>query len=148
MIAAMPASTPVRPLARTALALALGACLAGCGDSVDPEPSGAAPVVVRPSLPAVASGIAQTGVPRLVNVGYADGRVTGESGSVAIAQNTPVRLTVLTDTAEKLLVRGYDLRAQLTVGEPVQLELIADRRGSFEVLLEESGTVLTRLDVG
>jgi hypothetical protein len=135
---------------RTCLLLALGVGLAltGCGPSVDPRPSGSAPVVVRPSLPSVASGISQAGVPELINVGIANGVVTGASGPVAIAQNTPVRLTVLSDTAETLLVSGYELRAQLTVGEPVQLAFIADRTGRYEVVLEESGTVLTTLQVG
>jgi len=135
---------------RTGLLLALGVGLAltGCGPSVDPRPSGSAPVVVRPSLPSVASGISQAGVPELINVGIANGVVTGASGPVAVAQNTPVRLTVLSDTAETLLVSGYELRAQLTVGEPVQLAFIADRTGRYEVVLEESGTVLTTLQVG
>jgi len=148
---------PLSPLAparagrprRTSLLLALGVGLAltGCGPSVDPEPSGSAPVVVRPSLPSVASGVAQVGVPQLINVGIAGGVVTGATGPVTVAQNTPVRLTVLTDTAEMLLVKGYDLRAQLTVDEPVQLAFIADRTGRYEVVLEESGTVLTTLQV-
>ena len=38
---------------------------------------------------------------------------------VSVAQDTPVRLTVLSDTAETLPDRGYELRTQLTVDEPV-----------------------------
>ena len=144
-----PPSALGRPPRRAAVLLVLctGLVLTGCGADVDPEPSGRAPVVVRPSLPSVASGVAQAGVPRLINVGIEDGVLTGASGVVSVAQNTPVRLTVLTDTAERLLVRGYELRAQLTVDEPVQLAFIADRTGSYPVVLEESGTVLTTLEV-
>lgn len=142
----MPAAA-ARPLTRTALALALGLGLVACGDDVDPMPSAEAPRTVTPSLPQVASGVTQQGVPQLVNVGLRDGRVTGASGPVALQKDTPVRLTALTDTADTLLVEGYDLRAQLTVDEPVQLAFIADRVGRFEVVLEDSGTVLTVLEV-
>lgn len=144
----MPAPALVRPLTRTALLLVLATGLAGCGADEDPLPSGDAPVVARPSLPDVADGVTQDGVPQLVNVGYVAGRVTGAGGTVPLQRNTRVRLTVLTDTAETVLVRGYDARAQLTVDEPVQLTFIADRAGTFEVVLEQSRTVLTRLVVG
>ena len=138
---------PARTARRTALPLVLGASLSACGASVDPEPSGRAPVVVAPSLPSVASGVTQVGVPKLVNVGLSKGVVTGARGTVRMARNTPVRLTVLTDTSQTLLVEGYALRAQLTVDEPVQLAFIADRKGTFRVVLEPSGTLLTQLRV-
>lgn len=141
------AARPARPLARTAGALLLALTLLGCGDDVDPEPSGAAPTVVAPSLPSVASGVTQAGVPQLVNVTVRDGVVTGAAGSIALATNTRVRLTVLADTADTLLVDGYDLRAKVTIDDPVQLAFIADRPGTFAVRLEKAGTVLTRLVV-
>ncbi len=137
---------PVRGLALAALC-ATAVTLAGCGDGADPEPSGRAPLLVQPSQPSVADDITQEGVPQLVSVTLADGAVTGAIGSVPVALNTRVRLTALTDTSEVLLVQGYGVRAQLTVGEPVQLTFIADRRGTFPVVLEASGKVLTTLQV-
>ena len=103
---------------------------------------------MRPSLPSVASGVAQAGVPRLINRGSRDGVLTGATGVVSVAQDTPVHLSVLSDTAETLLDRTYELRTQLTVDEPGRLAFIADRTGRYPVVLEESGPVLTTVEVG
>jgi len=62
----MPA--PTTPFRSAVTAVVVTIALAGCGDSVDPQPSGPAPVLVQPSLPSVASGIDQTGVPLPINV--------------------------------------------------------------------------------
>ncbi|MBW3648588.1 MAG: hypothetical protein KY440_12630 [Actinobacteria bacterium] len=122
--------------------LLLSAC-----SSPDPEPSGLRPPRASPSLPSVADGVSQSGVPRLVNVVVTDGRVTGVEALVEIGFNTPVRLTVLSDVADVLLVRDYDLRAQLPVDQPTQLEFLAGRTGDAQVVLEQSGVVLTTLRV-
>jgi len=76
-----------------------------------------------------------------------DGTVTGVSDTVEVVVNTRVRLTVLADTADVLLIRGYDVRAQLTVNEPAQVNIIATLAGDAQVVLEQSGTVLTTLRV-
>ena len=144
----MPALARLRPLSRPALVLVVAAALAGCGGGEDPEPGSRAPVLVRPSLPQVASGVTQDGVPLLVNVGYSEGSVTGASRSVSLRQNTPVRVTVISDKTDKVLVRGYEVREQLAVGQPVQVAFIADRVGTFEIVPEDTGTVLTRVVVG
>lgn len=144
----MTAPAPLSRSATAALVGCLALLLAGCGDSVDPEPSGPAPVLVQPSLPSVASGIGQAGVPLPINVTITGGAITGAAATIDVPRNTPVRLTVLADVADRLLVKGYDLRTQVTVGEPVQLSFIADRSGTFDVVLEDAGTRLTRLVVG
>ena len=141
-------TAPATLIRSTAAALVVTAALAGCGASVDPEPSGPAPVLVQPSLPSVASGIAQAGVPLPINVTITGGAITGAAAQIDVRLNTPVRLTVLADVADRLLVKGYGLRTQVTVGEPVQLTFIADRTGTFDVVLEDAGTRLTRLVVG
>lgn len=120
--------------------------LSACG-SPDPQPSGLRPPRASPSLPSVADGVSQSGLPRLVNLVVTDGRVTGVETLVEIGINTPVRLTVLSDVADVLLVRDYDLRAQLPVDQPTQLEFLAGRTGDVEVVLEQSGLVLTTLRV-
>lgn len=100
-----------------------------------------------PSLPSVADGISQLGVPQLVNLVVTNGVVTGVPATVEVGINAPVRLTVLSDAAAVLLVRGYDVRVQLTVDQPGQVEFLAARTGDFDVVLEPSGLVLTTLQV-
>jgi len=133
---------------RVLLGLLVALTLVACGADEDPAPSGAAPPLSSPDLPSVAEGVSQEGVPQLVNLVVTAGQVTGVGATVPIPLDTPVRLTVITDTADVLLVKGgYDLRSQLTVGEPVQLEFIASQAGDAPVLLERNGTVLTTLRV-
>ncbi len=129
------------------LAVLLGLSVAACGGE-DATPSGPLPSLSRPSKPAVASGVSQAGEPLIVGVTLVGGRVTGDTGPVSVAVGTPIRLTVLSDVADVLLVTGYDRREQVTVNNPVQLEFVADRSGTFEVLLEASGTTITTLQVG
>lgn len=137
-------STAVR---RAAPCLVLAVSLAACGDSTDPEPSGPLPPRAAPSLPSVAEGVSQEGVPQLVNLLVQDGRVQGVGPTVEVNLNAPVRLTVIADTADVLLVRDYDVRAQLAVDQPTQVEFLASRQGDVEVVLEQSGQVLTTLVV-
>ena len=146
----MPAvlTPPSRLLACPCLALALTVvALVGCS-STAPEPDGALPSLTAPSQPAVADGVSQAGVPQLINFTVTDGQVTGPGATVAVPLGTPVQLTVLADTTDVLLVSGYDLRAQVTVENPVQVVFTADRASGFDVVLEGSGVVLTRLEVG
>jgi hypothetical protein len=66
-------------------------------------------------------GSDQLGVPQLVNLVVTNGVVTGVPDVVDVRINARVQLTVLSDTAAVLLVRGYDVRVQLTVGQPAQV---------------------------
>jgi len=121
--------------------------LAGCGGG-NVEPSGPLPTLVAPSLPAVASNVPQTGQPQMVNVSISGGKATGDTGPVTLKVNTEVRITVLADVTDVLLVKGYQRRTQLSVGSPVQLEFIANRTGTFDIVLEQSGFKVTTLVVG
>lgn len=121
--------------------------LAACGDEADPQPSGAFPSIAPPSLPSVADGVSQEGEPKVISLVVTGDRVTGAASTVAVPRNTPIRLSVLADVADVLLVKGPDVRAQLTVGEPVQLEFLATTPGSIPVVLERTGKVLTTLRV-
>ena len=134
------------PFRRAALSLLLALPLMACGGQ-DPEPSGAFPPLASPNLPSVADGVSQLGVPDLITALVTAGQVTGVGGMVDVALNTPVRLTVLADVADVVLVRSYDLRAQLTIDQPVQVEFIADHVGDAQVVLEKTGVVLTTLRV-
>lgn len=133
---------------RLALALLLGLGLTACGEDASPVPSADRPVLVEPENPSVASGVADPTAPRIVSIVVTDGRTTGDVGVVELRRNVPVRLVVITDQSDTLLVEGYGLRALATAEVPVQLDFIADEAGEFPVLLEDSGRELTRLRVG
>lgn len=115
--------------------------------SEDPTPNGPLPSLAVPSLPAVASSVAQGGVPRLIAVSIMDGQVTGDTGDLDVKLNSFVRITVLADVTDVLLVENYNNRQQVTVNSPAQLEFLLDRAGRFDVVLEKSGLKIATLVV-
>ena len=133
---------------RLALALLLSLPLAACGDGEPPVPSADRPVLVEPRNPSVASAVADPNAPRIVSIVVTDGRLTGDTGAVDLRLNVPVRVVVIADDADTVLIEGYDLRALAVAEVPVQLDFIADMAGEFRVVLEDSGRELTRLRVG
>lgn len=136
-----------RTAARSALALLLAAPLVGCGGS-DPVPAGERPVVAEADDLEVADSVADPTTPRILSVVVEDGRLTGDTGVVDVRRNVLVRLTVISDRTDTVLVQGYGLEALATAEVPVQLDFLADRAGDFPVVLRESGVEVTRLRVG
>ena len=133
-----------RPLLALLLVLSLGAC----GGGEDPRPSGDRPVLAEAENPSVADGVADPAAPRIINVVVTDGRRTGDTGVVEVDRNVPVRVVVISDRSDTLLVQGLDLRALATAEVPVQLDFVAERTGEFPIVLQDSGLELTRLRVG
>lgn len=142
MTSMRPPSMLLRPVLATLLVLPLAACGSG-----EVRPAGERPLVVEPDNLAVASGVADPTTPRILSVVVEDGLTTGDTGVVEVKRNAPVRLVVISDQTDTLLVSGYDLRALATAEVPVQLEFIASRAGQFPVVLEKSGQELLRLRV-
>ncbi len=144
-------------LSAAAVALLVPLALAGCSD----DPSTVAGPSTAPSSAAVPSAAASTGSAspsapgqaqdpesaQVVTLTVAGGRVTGDTGRVAVKRGARVRVTVLADVADEVHVHGYDLMQDTTVGQPVAIEFVADRPGVFEVELEDAGLPLTRLQV-
>jgi hypothetical protein len=140
-----PLVTALRPLLTLLLAVSGG--LPGCS-SEEPVPSGERPVLVEPNNPSVASAVADPTAPRIISIVVSGGSLTGDTGVVEIRQNAPVRLVVISDRADTVVVQGYDVTALAVAEVPVQLDFIASRAGDFRVVLEDSGLELTRLRVG
>ena len=112
------------------LALVLGGC-AGTAPATDEGDSAAAPADDQQ-----------------IEVEYADGRVSGDTGRVAVPAGSPVTITITSDVADQAHLHGYDLEAELAPGEPAELRFDADIPGVFELELHEAGTVLLTLQVG
>lgn len=125
---------------------AVGA-LAACSEP-PPAAQEPRPVVSPPNAFDVASALPDRDTPQLVNVNFLDGQVTGDGGSVPVALGSVVRVTVVSDVADTVVVEGFDQRILTAIDQPVQLELLTTEPGSFDVKLEDSGEVLTTLDVG
>jgi hypothetical protein len=142
----MGAMPPLRTPARLALVLLLAVPLAACGGA-DPVPSGERPLLAEADNPDVADSVADPTTPRIVSIVRTDGALTGDTGVVTVRRNVPVRLVVISDETDTVLVQGYDLTALATADVPVQLDFIADQAGDFPVVLRDSGVELTRLRV-
>ena len=144
----MPRMPSLAACTRPLLALLLALPLTACGDDVDPEPSGARPVVAEPENPSVASGVADPTAPRIVSIVVTGDDLTGDTGVVELERNVPVRLVVISDRSDTVVVQGLDVTALATAEVPVQLDFLASRAGEFPVVLDDSGLELTRLRVG
>lgn len=138
---------PLRTVVRPVLALLLVVPLSACGGG-DVVPSGERPLLVEADNPDVADAVEDPTAPRLVSIVVNDGRLTGDTGVVDLRRNAPVRLVVISDRTDTVVVEGYDLEALATAEVPVQLDFIADEAGEFAVVLRDSGVELTRLRVG
>jgi hypothetical protein len=137
-------------LARAVALLTLSAVpgLAACSEPPE-APVEPRPVVSSPNSFSVAEALTDGKVePQLVNVNYLDGQVTGDGGRVPVRLGSLVRLTVVADVAETVVVEGFDQTFLTAVDQPVQIVLLAQRAGEFDVTLRESGETLTTLVVG
>lgn len=136
----------LRATARPLLALLLVLPTVACGGE-EPTPAGERPVLVDAENPDVADGVDDSETPRIVSIVVADGELTGDTGVVQIPRNARVRLVVISDETDTLLVQGYELQAIATAEVPVQLDFIAAEAGDFRVVLRESDRTLTTLRI-
>jgi hypothetical protein len=140
------------PVARAALVLTLltaASSLAGCADE-PPVVTTPRPEVVSPNAPSVSTALPERpdrGVPQLVNLAFEDGVATGATGEVPVKLNSLVRVSVIADVTDVVVVEGYGQTVQTAVDRAVQLEILADRAGSFPVRLRDGRTLLTTLVV-
>lgn len=82
-----------------------------------------------------------------IEVTYAHGKASGDTGRIQVATGTAVTLVVTSDVADEVHVHGYDIEKELTAGKPVTLQFDATIAGVFEVELHGANTVLLRLQV-
>lgn len=142
----MPLSSARRWPAGLLLPLAL--LLAACGEEGPGSFEATSPPLATPNRAEVAEELPAREAPQIISVTLADGQVTGDTGTVPVVLNSPVRLTVVVDVADTVIVDGYGFSLRTEINSPVQLEFPADIAGTFLVRLEESGRVLTTLQIG
>lgn len=137
-------------VARAGVSLLLLAALVGCAEEpvIVTEPR---PVISSPNAPDVSTALPERpdrSVPQIVNVSLQDGGVTGDVGQVPVRLGSLVRMTVLADVSDVVVLEGYGQTVQTSVDQAVQLEVLADKAGTFPVRLRDAGMVLTTLVVG
>lgn len=131
-----------RRLAPLVTVFLLTGCSAGTAGTTEPAPAPTSPDAVATGAPPAPSPTA-----RLVEVGYAGGKVTGVESRVEVPLGEQVVLRFTSDVAEEIHVHGYDLYTDLSPGVPAEIAFTADIPGSFEVELHEAGRPLFQLRV-
>lgn len=89
---------------------------------------------------------ATTTTTQAIDVYWEGGQVVGpERFSFAVGDQ--VSIWVLSDTADEIHVHGYDVLFKAEAGTPIEVSLIAEVPGIFEVELEGTHTLLFELEV-
>lgn len=118
--------------------------LAGCAGKA---PDSSAAAGTSGSTKAGTSGTSSAASGQRIEVTFAHGKASGDTGRVTVATGTPVTLVVTSDVADEVHVHGYDVEKELTPGTPATLQFDATIAGVFEVELHHADTVLLRLQV-
>lgn len=130
------------------LLVTLTAC--GDGDSTvaAPTTTGPPPATASASPPpptAVASGVPSSEFDQQLTVSYAAGKITGNTGRVAVKLGSKVRIVVTSDVPDELHLHVYDLKRALRPGVPAEIIFTADVPGQIELELEKARRQLVRL---
>lgn len=145
---------------RAALITLAVVAVAGCGAGTPsdtaapaPAPTTAAPTASAPTTPDATTP--EPGLtygtpepvdgPPVLELTYAGGEVSGDTGVVDVVAGEPVLLLVTSDIMEEVHVHGAEEYLQLAPGVTSELEFTAPPPGRYEVELHDSGTVLAFL---
>ena len=90
------------------------------------------------------SGSGQT---RTVSVEIVEGKLKGEPPTLELTKGTRVELDVTSDTSGTVHVHGIDQRVPLRTGAVTRVAFVASVTGKWEVEVEETGVLLTKLEV-
>jgi hypothetical protein len=86
--------------------------------------------------------------PRQLRIAYRGGKLSGDTGTVRVAEGDRIRLIVRVDIEEEVHVHGYELSAAAAPGHPARIDFVADQRGTFTIELEHLQLHILRLRVG
>ncbi len=96
--------------------------------------AGSAPAPVGPTV-------------RTISITVRGGQATGDTGRVTVALGTPITVSVTSDVADEIHVRGYDRKAAVAAGSTGSISFTANAPGVFEVELAGSKLQLVALRV-
>lgn len=82
-----------------------------------------------------------------ISITVRGGQATGDTGQVTVPLGTPVTLSVTSDVADEIHVRGYDRKAKIPAGGTASVNFTANSPGVFDVELEESKLHMLQLHV-
>lgn len=126
-----------------ALSLTTLGMATGCGGAASPEPG------TKPAGAAAGSAPAPAGpTVRTIKIKIEAGKASGDSGRVTVPLGTPIVLSVTSDVADEIHVRGYNRSAKVPAGATGSVAFTATNAGVFEVELENSKLELMQLQVG
>lgn len=136
-----------RTAALSCLVLALSACAGSEQPAATPTgvPSDPAATSAAPAPSSASPSPTQEGT--VVELTYAGGEVSGDTGRVEVPLGGTVVLRVTSDVAEQIHVHGVDEYVELPAGQSTEATFVADVAGVFEIELHGAGTLLTRLQV-
>ncbi|MGB8995814.1 MAG: hypothetical protein WCB57_04955 [Pseudonocardiaceae bacterium] len=132
-------------MGRVAMVITTGAVLigvlGGCGHGTAPSsnPGGVSTAPGR-------AGTAQT--VHTINIKVRGGKLSGDTGRVAVPLGSPVIISVSSDVADEIHVHGYDRKVNVPAGATASVAFTANMPGIFEVELENSKLQLLQLQVG
>lgn len=132
----------IRRTAALSLSVLLLSACAGT-DAPEAAPAPAPPTVSaspRPSAEPTEEGT-------VVELTYAGGEVSGDTGRVEVPLGSTVVLRVTSDVQEEIHVHGVDEYVDLPPGQATEASFVADIPGVFEVELHGAGTLMTKLQV-
>jgi hypothetical protein len=78
---------------------------------------------------------------------YADGDITGDT-EIEVDTGAHIIVIVTSDVEDEVHIHGYDLRADVGPDRAALIEFLTDIPGTFEIELEDEGTLLAELVVG
>jgi hypothetical protein len=132
--------------------LLLGACGGGDAATTTTSTSTTVPITTTApttttTAPTTTTTFASTSTAgQEIDVSVEAGVVVGP-GRFSVAVGEQVSVWVLSDVDAEIHVHGYDLFFEATAGVPIEVALIADVPGIFEVELEQTHTPLFALVV-
>ena len=110
---------------------------------VEPSPTSSGFRLGQGSQPDPAAAAAD----KTFEIGFADGKATGDTGRLKVSVGDSVSITVRSRRSDEVHLHGYDLSAPVRVDLPAIITFDAKIPGVFELELEDAGVKLATLQV-